>query len=123
MINKIGKHSNFLAQQMRRLLRSDRIEHLAVDVAPAPGLTRLLGTHDGVAGFHEVAGGVLVLGVVAAAGFTADHAHPQVYPGVSGLLAFFAAFRVGAAGLDVAKVGAGIAHGRTPNKARAIDYT
>jgi hypothetical protein len=59
-------------------------------------------------------GGVLILGGIAAADFTARQAQPQVHPFVADLEALFAAFRFGFHGLDLIKMRALDGHGFPP---------
>src|SRR5579884_2525738 len=68
---------------------SERQRNL-IDVAPAPILAGLGGTYYGVFGGVEMLGRVLVFGRIAAAHMTADHAQPQVDPGVADFQALLA---------------------------------
>jgi hypothetical protein len=70
------------------------VEFEFVDVAPAPGFAGFEGFHDGVLGFMEMLGGVLVFGGVAAADVAALEAEAQVDPGVAHLEALFAPLSV-----------------------------
>jgi len=62
------------------------------------------GAHDGVLGLVEVFGSVLVFGGVAAADVSAEEAHAEMDPAVSGLEALFAAFGVWVDVLDLFEV-------------------
>src|SRR5205823_5183054 len=85
--------------------RLDRVLDDAIDVAPAPRLARLAGADHGVRRRMEVARGVLVLRIVAAADVAARQAHPQVDPRVARFQAFLAAVGVaGARSVDLMKV-------------------
>jgi hypothetical protein len=59
--------------------------HLLVRVAPQPLFAGFGGGDDGVARAVKMFGGVLVFGIIAAAGFAAGLAGPQVHPFVAGL--------------------------------------
>jgi hypothetical protein len=69
------------------------IEDDLVDVAPPPILPRLEGADDRVLRGVEVLAGVPVLGVIAAADVAADHAQPQMDPGVAQRQALLAPLR------------------------------
>ena len=56
----------------------------------------------------EMCGGMLVLGVVAAADMTADQANAQVHPAIPGLQAILAANGAGRNFLDLAEVRAAL---------------
>ena len=86
------------------------LHHHLINVAPHPILTRLERLDDRVVGGVEVLGGVLVLRVVAAANIAAAHALAQVYPGVAGLQAVFAAVSAGLNFVDLVEVRAGRLH-------------
>jgi hypothetical protein len=85
-------------------------EHDFVGVAPHPVFARLDGLNDGVFGFVEVFGGVLVLGGVAAADVAAFAAETKMDPSVTHFEAFFAALGVRANVLDVAQMRTALAH-------------
>jgi hypothetical protein len=73
---------------------SGEVEFDLVDVAPAPGFAGFERFHDGVFGFMEMLGGVLVFGGVAAADVAAFQAEAQVDPSVAHLEAFLATVRM-----------------------------
>jgi hypothetical protein len=72
-----------------------------VDVTPHPIFARLKRANNGMVHRMKMFGGVLILGRIAAADFTARQAQPQVHPFVADLEALFAAFRFGFHRLDL----------------------
>ena len=56
------------------------VDHKLVNVAPAPALAGLDGTHDRVFGGVEMLGGVLVFGGVAAGDVPAEQALAEMHP-------------------------------------------
>ena len=76
-----------------RLLQTDfrPINHLFINIAPAPVFTRLERLDDRMFRRMEVFRGVLVLRRIAAADVAAGHAEPQVDPRVANLQAVFTA--------------------------------
>jgi hypothetical protein len=74
---------------------SGEIKFHLVDVAPTPVFAGLDGSHDGVVHGMKMLGSVLVLGRIAAAHVAADHAQPEMDPGVAHLQALFTAVGVG----------------------------
>ena len=89
--------------------RLHRIFEQLVDVAPAPGFSRLVGADHRVVGGVEMFGRVLVFRIVAAADVAACQACAQVHPAVAALQAFFAAVGIALAGGDVMEVYAVVA--------------
>src|SRR4051812_26636115 len=87
--------------------RSRQFERLFIDVAPAPAFARLERSDDRMLRRMEMLGGVLVLGVVAAADVATGPAKAQVHPGVAHLQAFLATVGAGAVGLDRPQMAAG----------------
>jgi hypothetical protein len=69
-----------------------------IDITPRPILPTLKGLDQRVVGFVVVPGGMLVLGIIAAANVTADQANAQVHPGIADLQALVTAL---AAGFDL----------------------
>jgi hypothetical protein len=74
---------------------SAQVDHLFVDVAPAPALWRIVGFHHRMGGRPKVFGGVLADGLVTASDVAADPADPQMDPVLADLQAFFAPIRRG----------------------------
>jgi hypothetical protein len=60
--------------------RSSKLEHYLIDVTPPPLLPWLEGLHDWVVRRVKVFGGVLILGIIAAANMPAFEAEAQVHP-------------------------------------------
>jgi hypothetical protein len=81
-----------------------------VDVAPDPFLSRLDRPNQGMAGVMEVFGGVFVLRRIAASHIPANHAHPQVNPGVAKFDALFTDVNVGRPELDLIQMLAFLSH-------------
>jgi hypothetical protein len=79
-------------ERSQAVLSRDDIE--IIRVTPHPVLARLQRVGNGVVRGVRVAGGVLVLGLVAAADLPTGHAHPQVNPGVPQLQALQAALGI-----------------------------
>ncbi len=59
-----------------------KLEEELVDVTPAPVFPWLEGLNNGMIGRVEMLGGVLVLGIVAAADMTTDETDTQMHPGI-----------------------------------------
>jgi hypothetical protein len=72
------------------------IQHDFVHVAPAPILSGLEGSHDGVLSVMKVLGGMLVLRGVTAAYVAASEAQPKMHPGVAQFEALLTAAGAGA---------------------------
>jgi hypothetical protein len=75
--------------QCRVVSRSYFAGNHFVNVAPDPLFSGLNRSHHGMAGVMEMFGGMFVLRRITAAHVPADHAHPQVNPGVSKFDALF----------------------------------
>lgn len=65
-------------------------DHL-VDIAPAPGIRRIIAFHHRMAGGVEMLGRMAVRGIVAAADMAADPADAQMHPAAARREAFLAA--------------------------------
>src|SRR5437773_2414767 len=91
--------------------RSFDLQRHLVYVAPAPVLSGFEGGHDRVMAGAEMLGGVLVLGIVAAADVAAGAAQPKMHPGVAHGEAFLAAGGIGRAGQDELEMAAFRCHG------------
>jgi hypothetical protein len=63
-----------------------------IHITPFPAFPRLKRLDDRVAGIMKMPGGVLVLGLVAAADMPASQTEPQMHPGVPGFQALLAPF-------------------------------
>jgi hypothetical protein len=74
------------------------IQQYLIYVTPAPIFAGFKGLNDGVQGRVKMFGGVLILGIVAAADVPAGEAQSEMDPVVAQLQTFFASV---AAGLDV----------------------
>ncbi len=90
-------------------------ESYLVDIAPAPVFARLVGLNNRVIGDVEVLGSVLVLGGITTTNVPALQAEAQVYPGIAGRQALFAAVGMRRDILDVVQV-CTVWHGRLPNR-------
>src|SRR5215207_2442316 len=96
--------------EQRRAVEQERE---VVDVAVPPVLAGLVGLDDGVASGTEVAGGVTVGGVVAAADVTAGHAHAQVHPLAADAQAVLAALAARRHVGDLVEMAAGLVHAKS----------
>jgi len=83
-----------------------RIEVDLVFVAPAPVLAGFERPDDRMASVAEMGGGVLVLGIIAAAHVAAGHAEPQMDPAASGPQTVLATVRAGGDLPDLIEVAA-----------------
>jgi hypothetical protein len=63
--------------------RSHKLEHDLVDVTPAPVFPWLEGSNNRVVRRVEMPGGVLVLGIIAAADMSAFETEAQVHPRIA----------------------------------------
>src|SRR5438034_11357117 len=86
-----------------------RVEHLLVDVAPAPALAGLQGSHHGMPGRAEMLARMAIRRVVAEADVAAYQAQAQVNPGTAHFQALLAAVRRWCHRRDLAQVLAGVA--------------
>lgn len=77
-----------------------QIEHDLVRITPPPALGRIVTFDNGMFGAMEMFGGMLVLGLIAAADMTADAAEAQMKPCIAQLQTFLAAQRTGLYVLD-----------------------
>jgi hypothetical protein len=77
-----------------------------IDIAPDPAFAAFDGADQGVVLVLIVLAGVTILGRVTAADVSADHAHTQVHPGVSGLHTLFANMFGGFPDLDLIEMSA-----------------
>jgi hypothetical protein len=72
-----------------------------IHVTPDPVFSRLNRTHDGMLFMMKMFRGMLILGRVAASCVAANHAHPQMHPGVAGFDAVFADVLTGRRNFDL----------------------
>jgi hypothetical protein len=66
-----------------------------INITPHPCLAGLNRTHDRMTHAVEMFGCVFILRIVTAANMAANHAHPQVDPGIPHFQTLFAAIRAG----------------------------
>jgi len=84
------------------------VQHDFVDVAPAPILSGLEGSDEGVLGGVEMFCGMAIFRRIAAANVAADQAQAKMHPRVAHQEAFLAAFAAGRDFLDFLDVRAGL---------------
>jgi hypothetical protein len=85
----------------RRSLSGDFSRDDFIHVTPDPVFSRLNRAHHRMVFMMKMFGGVLILGRVAASCVSANHAHPQMYPGVAGFDAIFADVLIGSRNFDL----------------------
>ncbi len=87
-----------------------QVEHHFIDITPAPAFRRVVAFDDGVLGFVEMFGRMLVRRVVATADMAAGPAQPQMHPFGPDLQTFLAAQRAGRHGANSIEMRATISH-------------
>src|SRR5580693_4647824 len=81
-----------------------------VDVAPNPLFSGLDRAHHGMVGVMKMFGGMFVLRRITATHIPADHAHPEVNPGVAEFDTLFTDVDIGGPELDLIQVLAFLSH-------------
>lgn len=59
------------------------VDYDFINVAPAPLLSRLDGTHQRVAGIVKMFGRMFILGIITTSNITANQTQPQMHPSIS----------------------------------------
>jgi hypothetical protein len=93
MYAKHSKSSGNDRMKPRYAPRSIHIDFHLIYEAPAPVLTLLHRSHDGMAGRVKVFRRMTIRRGIAASNMAADHAHPQMHPPAANLQAIFTALR------------------------------